>query len=143
MRILRSVLAAIFLLGSIVGVAAQDAVPTTGGLLARSLVSAASQNATVAKSTFGQVYAINATGVSSSPAYLKLYDKATAPTCHQDTVKATIAIPALTTGATTNVAIPPGLAFGSGIAFCLTGNAVATDQIGVAANAFIVSIFYK
>lgn len=122
---------------------AQNPAPTSGGLLNSSVVAAASTNSTNVKATFGQVFALSLGSVSSSAAYLKLYDKATAPTCGTDTPVARFPIPSLTTGGVSNVAIPYGMSFFNGIGYCLTNGIADSNSGSVAASGFTVNIWYK
>ena len=75
--------------------------------------------------------------------YLKLYNKATAPTVGTDVPVKTIAIPGNTAGAGVVLAWPHGLAFGTGIAFALTTEATDAGTTGVAGSEITVNIDYK
>jgi len=100
-------------------------------------LSTASNNSTLIIA--GQVFVklvmpINST---ATPAFLKLYDKATAPTCGTDIPKMTIPVPA------SPAIVPPlvisnGLQFQLGVGFCLVANLVDNDNtssvVGVAMN---------
>ena len=67
---------------------------TSGGLasISRLLSSAASTNATVVKGSAGRAYKIRGYNAAAAVRYLKLYNKATAPTVGTDTPVATIAL---------------------------------------------------
>jgi len=119
------------------------AVPTAGGLALSSAIAANTTNATSVKATFGQVYAIDVSNNSANLAYLKLYDKASAPTCGTDTPVARFLVPATAAGGRIQVSISAGLAFGTGIGYCLTGAIADNDTTAVAASAYIVQIGYK
>lgn len=107
------------------------------------LVSAASTNATSLKASAGVIYGIQLTNVNASPRYLKLYNKASAPTVGTDTPVKTLIIPGNATGAGSNVPIPVrGINFSIGIAFALTTEAADSGTTGVAANEIIVNIDY-
>ena len=58
-----------------------NTVATSGGLAWSSAILANTTNSTNVKATFGQAYVIRASNNGATIAYLKLYDKATAPTC--------------------------------------------------------------
>jgi hypothetical protein len=73
--------------------------------------------------------------------YLKLYDKATAPTCGTDTVLWTIPLPINSVPAP----IPPllqGMLFANGIGFCITG-ALADNDTTVAAAGIVVNLGFS
>ncbi len=72
--------------------------------------------------------------------FVKIYNKAAAPTVGTDTPLLTLAIPG--TGAA-NVAFPNGLSFSTGIALAITAAATDGDTTVVAANEIIVNLFYK
>lgn len=116
---------------------------TTGGLTMRKTTSAATTNATSVKASAGQVYAIQAFNVNAAVRYLKLYNKASAPTVGTDTPVKTLAIPGNTAGAGFVASWPSGLAFGTGIAFALTTEATDAGTTGVAVNEITVNIDYK
>jgi hypothetical protein len=107
------------------------------------LVSAATTNATSLKASAGVIYGIQVTNVNASPRYLKLYNKASAPTVGTDTPVKTLIIPGNATGAGSNVPIPVrGINFSTGIAFALTTEATDAGTTGVAANEIVVNIDY-
>lgn len=81
--------------------------------------SAASVNATVAKASAGRVYAINGVNAKAAVVYLKLYNKATAPTVGTDVPVVTLAIPA---SAPFSFYLD-GFVFSTGIAYGLTTDA--------------------
>lgn len=116
---------------------------TTGGLTMSKTTSAASTNATSLKASAGQVYSIQCFNVNAAVRYLKLYNKASAPTVGTDTPVKTLAIPGNTAGAGFVISWPQGIAFGTGIAFALTTEATDAGTTGVAANEITVNIDYK
>jgi len=125
--------------GSTVGL-----VPITSGGMSRSYAQLANTtNATVVKASAGQVYRIEAFNNSAVIAYLKFYDKATAPTVGSDTVVWKVLIPASTSG--TGVALDEvmGLVFSTGIGYAVTTGIADSDTGAVAASAYIVDIGYK
>lgn len=107
------------------------------------LYSANSTNATVVKNKFGLVGFAYLTNVSSSVACVKLYDKATTPTCNSDTPVQRWLIPANTNGAGAVPNIGNGLTFRNGIAFCITASCATSDNTAVAAGQVIVNLGYK
>lgn len=126
-----------------------QATPTataTGGATQTSFVAANSNNATSLKASAGTVYSVQLAGIGSAPAYLKFYDKASAPTCQSDTIVSQFIIPAASTaanGAGSNVSIPVGKNFATGIAYCVVTGIAANDNTSVAAATYVVNIDYK
>lgn len=99
----------------------------------------ANQDSQVIKDSQGVLGMISVYNVATSARFLKLYDKATAPTA-ADTPVQTYAIPAAaaSSAAGTNVPIPPGpnaahagLGFEHGISFRIT-TGIADDDDGAA-----------
>lgn len=122
----------------------QNEAVTSGGATPYHLVSAASTNATSLKASAGQVYMITAFNTNASIRYLKLFNKASAPTLGTDTPVAVFGIPGNTTGAGNNVPIPSvGLNFSTGIAFAITGGIADTDATAISANDVVISIGYN
>lgn len=116
---------------------------TLGGATPYKLNSAASTNATSLKASAGQIYSIMATNTNAAVRYLKLYNKASAPTVGTDTPIQVYALPGATTGGGFALSIPVGMEFTTGIAFALTTGAADSDTGAVAANEIIVNITYK
>lgn len=94
--------------------------------------SAATTNATVVKGSAGTLYGITATNTNAATRYLKLYNKATAPTVGTDVPVITIAIPA--TGSVALPIGPMGHRFATGIGLATTTGAADSDTAAVAAN---------
>lgn len=121
------------------------AAATTGGCTPAKVLSAASTNSTNIKASAGTLCKMVVVNVNTTLAYLKMYDKATAPTCNSDTVLATYAIPFGASNAGGGVAIPLGPfgeAYASGIGFCLTGGIADNDNTNTATGVTI-SFSYK
>jgi hypothetical protein len=122
---------------------------TTGGLTigpgsGRSLLSAASTNATSVKASAGQVYALYAHNINAAVRYLKLYNKASAPTVGTDTPVLTLPIPGNTAGAGFVLDTGGmGIAFATGIALALTTGVADADTGAVAANEIVVTVLFK
>ena len=95
------------------------------------IASAASTNATSVKASAGGVYHIVAANMATSARFLKLYDKASAPTVGTDTPIATIYLPA-NGGFAELFDIPMG--FTTGIAYAITALVADTDTTAVALN---------
>lgn len=115
-----------------------------GGLTPYTLISAASTNATGLKASAGVLGMCVVTNVNAAVRYLKLYNKASAPTVGTDTPVQVYAIPGSTTGGGIAVPIPDrGLAFSTGIAFAMTTGVAHTDTNGVAANEIVINLGYR
>ena len=116
---------------------------TSGGLTMHKTTSAATTNATNVKASAGQVYNIQCFNVNAAVRYLKLYNKASAPTVGTDTPVKTLAIPGNTAGAGFVIGWPQGLEFGTGISFALTTEATDAGTTAVALNEITVNLDYK
>ena len=108
-------------------VTATPLTPTAG-----SVVTTASTNAAVVKSTAGNLFNVSASNPTATPAYVKLYNKATTPTVGTDVPLITIPVPA-------NSAVSfdlgsLGARFGSGIGRAVTGAIGATDTTNAVAG---------
>jgi len=107
------------------------------------LVSAATTNATNVKASAGVVYGIYASNVNAAARYLKMYNKASAPTVGSDTPVHTFIIPGNTAGAGTNIPVPTrGINFSLGISFALTTESTDAGTTAVAANEIVVNLNY-
>lgn len=123
--------------------AVQNDARATGGATPSKTVSAASTNATSVKASAGTLYGVQVSNVNAAVRYLKLYNKASAPTVGTDTPVKTIAIPGNTAGAGNTIAFPYGVEFSTGIAFALTTEATDAGTTAVAANEIVVNLDYK
>jgi hypothetical protein len=112
---------------------------TAGGATPYKLVSAASTNATSVKASAGQIYSITAMNTNAAVRYLKLYNKASAPTVGTDTPVQVYALPP--SGGIT-LSIPVGMAFATGIALATTTGAADSDNTGVALSEIVISLTY-
>lgn len=112
---------------------------TSGGLLIKHLVSAATTNATNAKASAGQLYGWCIFNTNAAVRYVKLHNTAGTPTAGTAIVQ-TIAVPA---GGGSNFSSDSGIAFGTGIAFTTVTGTADSDSAAVAANDLIIDLFYK
>lgn len=110
----------------------------SGGATPHKLVSATGTNGTSVKAAPAVVYGFIATNTNSSPRFLKLYDKASAPTVGTDTPKYTVAVPRIATGSW-----PHGMTFSTGLAVALTSGAADSDTGGVLADEITATVLYK
>jgi hypothetical protein len=113
---------------------------STGGATTFTLISAASTNATSVKGSSGTLLSINAYNNGGTVAFLKIYNKASAPTVGTDTAVKTILLPP---GGGSNIVAPVmGYNFSNGIAYAVTGLPATADTTAVALNQVIVNGSY-
>lgn len=113
-----------------------------GGCAVASFIAAADTNAAVIKAEKGQVYGVQATGLTAGVKYLKLYDQVALPD-ETATPKLRIAIPGLTTGAVTNVIFPQGVEFANGIGRRCVGAIADNSTTALSASDVLVNILYR
>lgn len=115
--------------------------PTTGGGLSIGRrVSTADTNAANIKASAGFLGAVIASNTNAAARYVHFYNTAGTPTCNTSII-ATFIIPGDTAGGGTNIPIPFGAIFSTGIGICIT---TGTDGTGsVAAGEIVVNTFYK
>jgi hypothetical protein len=107
------------------------------------LISAATTNATSVKASGGQVYGWSISNVNAAARFVKLYDKASAPTVGTDVPVMTILVPGATAGGQAIYSAPAGIAFPTGIALAITTGVGNADTGAVAANEIVVNLFFK
>lgn len=98
---------------------------------ARLLSSAATTNATSVKASAGDLFKIVGNNTTATKRYLKLYNKASAPTVGTDTPVLTLPLPG---SAAFDISITAGYYFSTGIAFAITGAAADADTTAVVAG---------
>jgi hypothetical protein len=120
------------------------AAATTGGATPYHYLAAAgaNQDSQNVKASAGTLYTVACFNVNAAVRYLKLYDKATAPTS-ADTPVQTYAVPAATTGAGFVLSLPVGMSFANGIGFRMTTGQSDGDSGAVTAGDLALSITYK
>ena len=106
-------------------------------LSAFKLISAASTNSTSVKPTPTRYYNAQLYNAAASVRFVKLYDKAVAPTVGTDIPKITYAIPA---GMNSTVDVPNGVAFTQGLALAITAAMADSDSTAVAASDVLVNL---
>lgn len=116
----------------------------SGGVKNHRIISANTDNAALVKSTTGQVLGWYITNINAAIAYVKLYNKATAPTVGTDTPVLTIPVPGNTAGSGCTVFIPTGVdEFSNGIGIGIVTGVADNNNTAVAANEVVVNLFYK
>lgn len=103
------------------------------------VVAAATNNAASIKATPGKVHGWYCYNASAAARYVKLYNKASAPSPGSDTPKWVIALPA---GAAANVLDARGLDFPTGIGIAIVQGIANNDNTAVAASDVVASIAY-
>lgn len=111
----------------------------SSGLAASHTISASTTNSTLISAGAHKVYSIIVNNVNAAVVYLKLYDKATAPTVGTDTPIATLAVP---TASVQKFDFAGGLEFLLGIGFGLTTAPADSSTAAVTANEQVVNCFY-
>jgi len=115
---------------------------TSGGLSRSRTLIPNNTTAIVVKSGAGQLYKIRATNNSATIAYIKLYD-ATSATAGSGTPVDTIMIPASTSGAGVVDSTDIGTVHATGITYIVTTGIADADTAAPAANAYVVTFYYK
>lgn len=114
---------------------------TTGGLTNFRVNAAASTNATNIKASAGQVYGWCLTNAAASLRYVRLFNKASAPTVGTDTPTQTIALAA--SGGQVCQTTDIGIVYAAGIGYDITGANGDSDATAVTANDVTGAIFYQ
>lgn len=104
-----------------------------------SLVSAATTNATVIKSSSGRLVGWNIANTTASWLYVKMYNTAIAPVVGTTAVLRTIGVPP---NSVNYINIDSGISIFTGLSMSTTVNSVATDATAVTAGALVINIFY-
>lgn len=106
-----------------------------------SLISAATTNATLVKSSAGNLGFLHVTNTSANVRYLKLYNKTAVPVVGTDTPIFTFVIPANFSG---TIGIPDaGLRmFTAGISYAITGAYAASDTTAIGAGEIVINGAY-
>jgi hypothetical protein len=119
-----------------------DTASTTGGLSKFHLVGAATTNATNVKASAGQVYAITAFNVASTPIYLKFHNTAGTPTAGT-AVTDTYLVPGNTAGAGVVINLDKGITFSTGIGISTVTGIADADTTAIAASSLVCNVYYK
>jgi len=114
----------------------------TNGATTYSKISTADNNAASIKGSAGTVYSVQATSLNAAVRYVKLYNKATAPTCGTDTPVVRLAVPP-SSAAGPALTFPVGAAFPLGIGICIVTGITDADNTATAASEQLVNITYN
>lgn len=114
---------------------------TTSNETLQTATSAATTNSTLIKGSAGVVTGWALYNTSAAVKYVRLYNLASAPTCGSSTPLIRIVLAA--NGGNAEFYDPAGIAFGTGIGFCITGGAADSDATAVAANDVFLNVTYK
>jgi hypothetical protein len=104
------------------------------------LVSAATTNATFIKASAGQVYGYSVYNANAAVRFVKLFNKASAPTLGTDVPTRTIGIPP---GAQVAETFENGISFATGIAIATTTGIADLDVAAVALSDLSINVDYK
>ncbi len=109
------------------------------------LLSLNTTNSNLLNSKPSKLTGMSVVNLNAAAAYLKFYDKATAPTVGTDTPKMTVILPGLNTvGNPVNISFPDGgIYFEAGLGLGLTTALADNSTAAVAANEVVLNIFYK
>ena len=110
-----------------------------GGLEAHAVISTATTNLGFIKQGSGSVYGINLHNKASAPAYLRIFDKASAPV-DADTPLVTLTIPAVGSLA---MELPIGLRFKVGLGFNITAAATNGNATAIVAEDVVGGILWR
>jgi hypothetical protein len=112
-----------------------------GGWTPHAAISAASTNGTNLKASAGTIGYITVGNYNAAKCFLKIYNKASAPTVGTDVPVATFIVPGAATGGGTNVPLPDGgMTLSTGISYAITTGAAVTDTGAVALSEVQVNI---
>lgn len=118
-----------------------DTPQTTGGYSTSTFISTGAVQATNAKNTAGQIYRVNFTNINATPVYVRLYNKATAPST-SDTPIWRITVPGNTAGAGIVETFPAGLACSLGVGYRVTSGIADNDATVLVASTVLGNIAY-
>lgn len=111
---------------------------STGGLSVYRNINLVAHGVSI-KSKAGQIYGWYLFNNAPTVRYIKLYNKARAPSVGSDTPAMTIPLPC---GAAANVIVPSGIAFSHGIGIAATTGVADSDAGPPATNEVVVNIIY-
>lgn len=115
-----------------------DTIPAS---TSRLLSAGASTNSTLVKNGAGQLFRISGYNAKAGAVYLKIYNKATAPTCGTDTPVQTYY---LAQSANFNIDFSRPYYFATGIGYCLTGAEADADTTALtAADILAMNVIYQ
>lgn len=120
----------------------------TGGASISRTLSAVSTNATSIKGSAATLYSVRATNTNPTNArYVKVYNKATAPTVGTDTPVDTIAVPAAASASQPSVVVwsgpAVGVALSLGLGVAITGGLADSDTTAVGLDDVILTVVYE
>lgn len=131
-----------FLVLALVALTTMGLATDIGGATVYRLITGATNNAAVIKATSGNLYSIQSCGGTGTNYWIKLYDKATSPTCGTDTP-----IMVIGTGSSNGCNFPrlpdSGLRFANGLGICVVAGVADNDNTSAAASGGLITIGYK
>lgn len=119
------------------------AAAATGGASKTGFLVANNTTGVLVKNSAGTIYSAQLGGIGSVPAWVKIYDSASAPTCGSGTPVKRLIIPANsspTLGAGSNINFGPfGFAVTNGFGYCVTTGIADADTGAPAINSYVVN----
>lgn len=106
-----------------------------------SRISTADENGVNVKASMGFLYSIDAVNINIAIRYLKIYDKATAPTS-SDTPKLRLGVPGGATGGIVRLTFPKPVRFLNGIGIRLVTGIADNDATAGSANETLINLAY-
>lgn len=127
------------------GLDTTSVIPNSGGLsstLPYKLISLATTNANVIKSSSGTLYSLVVIGLTENVRFLKFYNSATSPTVGTDVPVLTIPVPSNVQGAGVAINFPFGIGFSAGISIAITSGSADSDTGVIGAGDVILNLTY-
>lgn len=116
----------------------------TGAATPFKLIAANTNNSTLISAGVHTLYSVQVSNNSATLAYLKFYDKATAPTCGTDTPVKVLMMPGSATGYSESYDLgASGIAVTLGLGICAVTGIADGDNTAVAASTYAINIDYK
>ena len=104
------------------------------------VISAGTNNSTLVKNTVATLYAVQACNINAAVRYLKIYNKASAPTCGTDTPVMRFVLPV---NNCVTASWPTGAGFSTGLGYCIVTGIADADNTATAANEQTVQLTYN
>lgn len=106
------------------------------------IVTTASTNATNIKSTPGVLHNVHLVNTTATIYYLRFYNLGSTPTCSSATgFLYTLPIPASLSGAGVVVDVNVGIAFTTGIGYCITAGPTSTDNVNAGVGIYGAAVY--
>lgn len=107
------------------------------------IVGAATTNSQLINATPCWFTGYSVGNINAAPVYLKIYDKATAPTVGTDVPVLVVLIPGNVAGSGANVTLPKGIYLVNGLGMGLVAGLTDSSTTATSANEQVINIFYQ